>query len=499
MTPQLAIVNWYMVLLYPKGQPLRDLQVKADITLPKGWKLGTALPIDAVKDGRTQFKTVSLEMLADSPALCGKHLKEVPLGPADGPPHYLVLACDSTAGLELAPELKSQYERLVLEAGALFGVRHYRSYRFLVAMSDHINHFAVEHHECSDNRLPEKFLIDDAYRKTWHAWVLPHEYVHSWNGKYRRPEGVVTPDYQQPLKTKMLWVYEGLTQYLGFVLTGRCGLHTADVSRENYALIADWAKNQRGREWRSLTDTAVAAPHLYYAARRLGQPAARRRFLRRRRTPLARCRYPHSRKERRQEKPRSLLPGLLRRQRRRAGGESLQIRRNRGDAERRRAARLANVSGSPHSRHRRRWPDGRHYAQRLEGRLSRQGRRLCSRPHDADEAGTNAACSIGLLATDAGRVLDVIPGKAADKVGIGPGMKVIAVNDRKFTAERFRDAIAATAKGQKMRLLIENQEYFRTVTLNYADGDRYPHLERDAGKAICLPKSSANGPRSRTE
>ena len=118
-------------------------------------------------------------MLADSPVLCGKHFNEIALGPPEGPPHYLVLACDSGAGLALAPELKKQYERLVVEAGALFGCRHYRSYRFLVAMSDSITHFAVEHHECSDNRVPEKFLIDDAYRKTWHAWVLPHEYVHS--------------------------------------------------------------------------------------------------------------------------------------------------------------------------------------------------------------------------------------------------------------------------------------------------------------------------------
>ena len=91
MTPQLAIVNWYMVLLYPKGDAVRDISIKADITLPKGWKLGTALPIDLAKDERTQFKTASLEMLVDSPVLCGQYFKEVPIGPADGPAHYLTL------------------------------------------------------------------------------------------------------------------------------------------------------------------------------------------------------------------------------------------------------------------------------------------------------------------------------------------------------------------------------------------------------------------------
>ena len=265
MTPRLAIINWYLVLLYPKGQAVRDIPIKADITLPAGWKLGSAVPIDEEKGPRTQFKTVSLEMLVDSPALCGKHFKEVPLGPAKGPPHYLVLACDSAAGLALTPELKAQYERLVVEAGALFGVRHYRSYRFLVAMSDHISHFAVEHHECSDNRMPERFLIDDSYRHSGNQWTLPHEFVHSWNGKYRRPAGLATSDYQKPYRTSLLWVYEGLTQYLGFVLTGRSGLYTQETSLNNFAQIADWAKNQRGRNWRSLEDTATAAPHLYYA------------------------------------------------------------------------------------------------------------------------------------------------------------------------------------------------------------------------------------------
>src|SRR5262249_4657724 len=181
---------------------------------------------------------------------------------------------DSPAGLRIRPELKGQYERLVAEAGALFGARHYRSYRFLVAMSDQIRSFAVEHHECSDNRLPERFLRDDTYRKQWAAWVLPHEFVHSWNGKYRRPEGLATPDFQKPMKTRLLWVYEGLTQYLGFVLAARSGLYTPELSRANLAQVADWAGNQGGRAWRPLVDTTVSAPFLYGAA---ADWAARRR------------------------------------------------------------------------------------------------------------------------------------------------------------------------------------------------------------------------------
>ena len=486
MTPQLAIVNWYMVLLYPKGQAVRDMRIKADITLPKGWKLGTALPVESEKDERTRFKTVSLEMLIDSTVLCGRHFKEVSLGPAQGPPHYLVLACDSAAGLTLAPELKAQYERLVAEAGTLFGTRHYRSYRFLVAMSDHISHFAVEHHECSDNRVPERFLIDDSYRKVWTAWVLPHEYVHSWNGKYRRPEGLATSDYQQPMRTSLLWVYEGLTQYLGFVLAARSGLYTPELSRENFALVADWAKNQRGRDWRSLEDTAVAAPHLYYAR---SDWASRRRGV---------DFYDEG----------ALLwldvDTLIRAKS--AGKKSLDnfcqaFFAGRGGSPGVEAYNFQDVVKTlngiaPH--------DWQAFLERrltttesdppLDG-LTRGGWKLVylDKPGDLfkarenDEKSLNLGSSIGLLMSDDGKVIDVIHGMPADKAGIAPGMKLLAVNNRRFTSERLREALTSSAKGQqKLRLLMENQEYFETFTLAYAEGDRYPHLRRDESKADLL-------------
>lgn len=478
MTPQLAIVNWYMVLLYPKGQPVRDIPIKADITLPKGWKLGTAVPVEAEKDERTQFKTVPLHELVDSTVLCGKHFKEVPIGKD----HYLVLACDSAAGLALSPELQKNYERLVAEAGALFGSRRYRSYRFLVAMSDHINHFAIEHHECSDNRVPERFLIDDAYRKSWHAWVLPHEFVHSWNGKFRRPEGLATSDYQQPYRTKLLWVYEGLTQYLGFVLTARSGLYTLDLSRENYALIGDWAKNQRGRTWRSLEDTAVAAPHLYYAR---SDWASRRRGV---------DFYDEG----------ALLwldvDTLIREK---SGGKKSidhfcqAFFVGKGGTPDVKPYNFQDIVKALDSVVKHDWQAflERHISVTegdgpLDG-IARAGWKLAyaDKPGDlfkareSDEKAINLSASIGLLVGEDGKVTDVIPGKAADKAGIGPGMKILGVNDRRFNTERFREAIAATAKGQqKLRLLVENQEYFRTVTLAYADGDRYPQLQRIEGK-----------------
>jgi predicted metalloprotease with PDZ domain len=498
MTNQLAVLSWYLVLLYPKGPPVRELQVQANVELPAGWKLGTALPIETQNGAHTQFKTVSAEMLADSPVLCGAHLKEVPLGPAEGPPHYLVLACESEAGLNISPEVKAQYERLAVEAGLLFGARHYRSYRFLVALSDHLGHGAVEHHECSDNRMPERMFVDDVYRKLSPAWVLPHEFVHSWNGKYRRPEGLATPDFQEPMRTKLLWVYEGLTEYLGFVLAARSGLYGPEVSRENLAVIADWARNQHGRAWRPLEDTAIAAPYLYHARADWSS--------RRRGTDF----YDEG----------TLLwldADTLIRQKS-GGTKSLddfcQIFYGGKDGPP--AVKSYGFDDVVRTLNEVVAHDWQTFLEKrlqatdseppLEG-LTRGGWKLVYRDHpgellkalEGEEKTMNLTSSIGLRLKQDGLVLDVIPGKAADKAGVGPGMKLLAVNGRRLSSERLHDAVAATRGGKhKLDLLFENLDFFKTYSLEYADGEIYPHLERDAKKAdliaeIFKPRSKTGG------
>jgi predicted metalloprotease with PDZ domain len=485
MTARLAVLNWHLVLIYPKGAGVRDQRVRARLTLPQGWKLGTALPIDRTEGATTQFQTVSLETLADSTVLCGAYLKEVPLGPPEGPPHYLVLACDSPAGLELSATLKTHYERLVAEAKALFGARHYRSYRFLVTMSDQIRPTGIEHHECSDDRVPERFLLDDSYRKLWTAWLLPHEYVHSWNGKYRRPEGLATPDFQQPMKTRLLWVYEGLTEYLGFVLAGRSGLYTPELSRENLALIADWGRNQGGRTWRPLEDTSAAAPHLYssrtdWSRRRRGVDFYDEGALLwldadtliREKTSGKKslddfCRAFHGGHDGPPEvKPYTLddivqtLNGVVEHD----WKEFLDQRLTTTDAE----------------------PP-------LDG-LTRAGWKVVYgdqrgelfKARDGEEKTVDLTAAVGLLLKDDGAVVDVVPGKAADQAGVGPGMKVMAINGRRWSAERLRQAVAATRQGEKLRLLLENGDYFETLALDYAGGERYPHLERESSKPDLL-------------
>jgi predicted metalloprotease with PDZ domain len=478
-TAKLAILNWYLVTLYPKGQPPRDIPIRASLSLPAGWDAGTALPIDS-KDGNTiRYKVVPLDTFVDSPALCGIHFKEIPIGPKEGPPHFLTLACDSPDGLAISDELTNHYSRLVAEAGALFGARHYRSYRFLVALTDSFGHNAIEHHESSDNRMPERMMIDEQYRKLATAWVLPHEYVHSWNGKYRRPAGMVTPTLQEAQKTRLLWVYEGLTEYLGYVLAARSGLYSPEVSRENLARIADWAKNQVGRTWRPLEDTTAAAPHLYTAR---NQWSARRRgvdfydegaliwldvdTLIRQKTDGKKslddfCRAFYGGTGGAPEVKTYTFEDIV------AALNGVVEHDWKGFLER----RLKATDPDPP----------------LDG-ITRAGWKVTygKEPSEllklteAEQKGLDLSSSIGLLLGGDGTVVDVVPGMAADKAGLGPHMKVTAVNGRRLSPERLKEAVAATADGkEKLTLLIENGDFFQTLELHYAGGARYPKLERD--------------------
>ena len=258
-TARMTVVSFNQVLLYPKGWPADQINYTASLRLPSGWKFGTALPIANQSGDEVQFKPVSLYTLVDSPVIAGEYLKVVPLTPAvEYPPQEMDIAADSAAALDPPAEVWQQYRNLATQAYALFGARHYRDYHFLYSLSDHVAHFGLEHHESDDSRVGERGLVDADERKL-DAGLLPHEYVHSWNGKYRRPADLTTPDYQKPMITTMLWVYEGLTSYLGDVLTARSGLWTPQDYRDSLAIIGAELDHRPGRTWRDLQDTNDAA------------------------------------------------------------------------------------------------------------------------------------------------------------------------------------------------------------------------------------------------
>jgi predicted metalloprotease with PDZ domain len=489
-TAQIAVLNWYLVMLYPQGAKTDELTYVASLRLPGGWKYGTALPVAKEAPDAVEFAPASLTTLIDSPVITGAYFRTIDLAPGQKPQHFVHIAADGPAALEVSPAQVQHLRQLVAETGALFGARHYRRYDFLLSLSDLMPPDGVEHHESSDNRAPEAMFLDPEVLET-QMDLLPHEFTHSWNGKYRRPAGLVASDYQAPLKGDLLWVYEGLTQYLGVMLAARSGFWTPERLREYLATSAAHLNDWPGRTWRDLQDTATAAQILY------GAPvagAARRRSI---------DFYDES----------TLIwleaDTIIRRETR--GKKSLDdfCRRFHGGEDTGPSVVpytfedvLAGMNGVlPYD-----WRG--FFAEHLRshgpgaplGGLENAGWKLVftdiPNEHDkAEEIATQVAgytFSLGFDVHAPGgdqgdRIMDVIPGSPADQAGLAPGMHLVAVNGRKWSPEILHSAIQL-AKGSKepIELLAESADYYKTYRLDYHGGERNPHLEAISGKGDVL-------------
>ena len=476
---------WNDVLLYPLGTPAHDLVFEAKLRLPAGWHYGTALPVAHESGATVEFQPASLETLVDSPVLAGAHFRAVPLDSLSKPRHWLDIAADSGAALELKTEDRAHFTRLVNEAELLFGARHYRDYHFLLTLSDHVAHFGLEHHESSDDRAAERFLIDDDTFKL-EACLLPHEMVHSWNGKYRRPAGLATPDYQTPMRGELLWVYEGLTEYLGLILTARSGLWTDSSFQEYLAWQAAALDNTTGRRWRPLVDTTVAAQLLYLArpegsAWRRGVDFYSEGSLIWLEADVL---------IRRQTEGKHSLDDFCRSF---CGGEDSPPRVI--------PYALEDVIAGLNTIAPRDWQSFFHqrvYAVNPRaplGGIQEGGWRLAYTNHmsemlrskEATDKATDLSWSLGLSLKDTGAIVDVIPGSPADKAGLGAAMKLLAVNGRRWTPELLRAATqVAKTNSAPIELLVENADFFKTAKLDYHGGERYPVLERDPAKPDSL-------------
>jgi predicted metalloprotease with PDZ domain len=485
-TEKLYIVNWNTLLLYPAGYSSDQLTYNASLRLPAGWKFGTSLHVSNQNGSDIHFAPVSLTMLVDGPVLAAQYLKVVPLTASGDPtPAELDLAADSAAALDAPEEVWEHDRNLVKQAGLLFGARHYTDYHFLLTLSDHVAHFGLEHHESNDSRIEERSLIEEDGRKLT-AGLLSHEYVHSWNGKYRRPADLATPDYEQPMQTDLLWVYEGLTSYLGDVLSARSGERTPSLARDSLAEIAADLDHRSGRVWRNLQDTADGVPTMQDAPR--GWQDYRRGLdyydedvlnwlwadvIIRQQTKGAKslddfCKLFHG------------APGGPPMVKPYTFDDIVNALNQIASYDWRGfwTERLTNHGpGAP-----------------LEG-LEGSGWKLVydefpselERAENHDDKSLGAHFSVGLLANSDGVVRDTVEGMAAAKAGIGPGMKIIAVNGRKFSTDAWHDAIrAAKSSPSPIELIVENTEYFRVVKLNYHDGEKHPHLVRDESKPDLL-------------
>lgn len=482
-TDKLAVISWNQVLLYPKGWKSDDINYSASLKLPAGWKFGTPLPITSQSGNEIFFATASLTTLVDSPVIAGEFLKVVPL--AADPVTEMDIAADSAAALEAPPIVWEHYKSLVEQAQKLFGAHHYRDYHFLYTLSDHVAHFGLEHHESDDSRVDERALVDDTSRKL-SAGLLPHEYVHSWNGKFRRPADLATPDYQQPMQDDLLWVYEGLTNYLGFVLSARSGLLTVEQDRDDLALTAATLDHEPGRKWRNLQDTADAAPQLYFS------PRAWRSW--RRSTDF----YD-------EDTLNWLWVDVIIRQQSK-GAKTIDdfcqlFHGAPSTAPMVKPYTFDDVVKALNQVVAYDWRG--FWTERLTnhgpgaplGGIEGAGWKVVydETPSEmlSSEAGmyhfVPAAAALGLELGDDGNIGDTTEGAVAAKAGIGPGMKVIAVNGRRFAPEILREAVKAAKTGTApIELLVENTDYYKTYKLDYHGGESYPHLVRDESKPDLL-------------
>src|SRR5262249_5545020 len=209
------------------------------------------------------FKPVSLTMLIDSPLIAASHFKRVVLDSKDVP-HAVDIAGESEEDIDITPKQIENLNNLVAETGALFGARHYRHYDLLLTLTNQVARRGPQHHESSDNEPGERFLLDsNAYYQN--GDLLSHEFTHSWNGKFRRPAGLATKNYQAPMTGELLWVYEGLTEYLGNILATRSGFWTPEQYREMLADTTARMDIRSGRKWRPLEDTAISVQSLRLA------------------------------------------------------------------------------------------------------------------------------------------------------------------------------------------------------------------------------------------
>lgn len=483
VTERLIDLEWNQVLFYPAGHYAHNITFQPSVELPTGWKFATALQSDTPNATTVQFKPVDLEQLVDSPLICGKYFRRIKLSTDDVPPVYLNVVADRAENLAATDEQIKHHAALIKEAYALFGARHYQHYDFLLTLSDSTGHFGLEHHQSSDDRLAADYFTDnDTYLSA--GDLMPHEYVHSWNGKYRRPADLATLNYNEPMLTDLLWVYEGLTTYWGEVLASRSGVWNAAQYREYLADVASQMDHVPGRAWRALQDSADEAQILYnddatWSSWRRGTDFYEEGSLLWLDVDTKLRELSHDRKS--LDDFAHLFHGMH-------DGEVAVVGYDFNDV----VTTLNKVASFD-------WATFLHTLLNssvvnppLEG-ITRGGWKLVytDQPNDMIKARekrrkvTDFVDSIGLMVDDddkSGSVLDVLWQGPAFNAGLAPGMKIIAVNGDKYMAEVLKDAISAAHRNAApIELLMQSQDVYVTYKVDYHDGLKYPHLQRLEG------------------
>jgi predicted metalloprotease with PDZ domain len=491
ISQKLAVLEWEKLLLYPANVPVREIPIQPSLIVPPGWGIGTALtPVNAgsypvpAAGAVTHFAATNVEQLEDSPIIAGQYFHEFPLAPEISPKHYIDVVADAPEDSNLPAPVLAETANLVREADKMYASHHYNDYHFLLTVSDIAGFEGLEHGQSSDNGIAAKDFSDPS-REVAVSDLLSHEFTHSWNGKYRRPVGLYQTDFAKPQQGAMLWVYEGMTQYLGNVLAARSGLKSQQQYRDVLAFFAALLDYTPGRDWRSTEDTAVAASilraddpvwsnwrrgqHYYYEGELLwldvdtlirkttNNQKSLNDFVRiflakggntgplivpytfdelvadlNQVMPYDWAAFLHDRIDK--INPRADLAGIER------GGYKLVYLDKPTDSEK----SLFEVFGK--------------YIGNVE-----------------------AWFSIGLRANSDGSILDVRWNSPADKARLVPGSKIIGVNGQVFSGDVLRAGIReAKGKTDPIHFIVQSDSFLTVVDIDYHDGERYPALERIA-------------------
>jgi predicted metalloprotease with PDZ domain len=495
ISQKLAVLEWEKLLLYPANTPVKDIPIQPSVIVPKDWGIGTALtPIDGYdpqhpKGGTTHYAATTVEQLEDSPVITGQYFHEFALAPEITPKHFIDVVSDEPEDSNLRPAVLVQLNNLVREAQAAYASHHYNVYHFLLTLSNVAGGEGLEHGQSSDNGTDEKTFIDEAHLLA-DADLLSHEFTHSWNGKYRRPDNLYQDTFAKMQQGSLLWVYEGMTQYLGNVLAARSGLKSQAQYRDLLAMSAANLDYKPGRQWRSTEDTAIAASIL-----RGGNPAW---------TNWRRGQDYYQEGElfwldadtlirQKTNNQRSLTDFLHIFLAKGGNTGPLIVPYDRKEliADLNQVLpydwatfihdRIDNIN--PHAD--------------LDG-IARGGYKLVftDKPNPSEKMigatagarrGGSAWYSLGLRLSAEGLISDVRWGSPADRANIGPGTKVLAVNGNIYSSDALRKAIQdAKGKTEPIHFILQNDTFVRLADIDYHDGERYPALQRIDGTPAYL-------------
>jgi predicted metalloprotease with PDZ domain len=479
VTPDILGIQWQSMTMYPAGYHTRQIPIQTTMKLPAGWQYGTALETAGRTGDEVQFKTTDVETFVDSPVFAGRYFKRIDLDPGAKIPVNLNIVADTPEALDAKPEQIELHRAMVKQAYKVFNSQHYAHYDFLFALSDEFGGIGREHHQSSENGVKADYFTD--WNKTEPVrTLLPHEFTHSWNGKFRRPKGQDVPNFNTPLENSLLWVYEGQTQYWGQVLAARSGLMKAASVRDMFAATAAAYSNVQGRSWRPLVDTTndpiinQRRPQVwsnwqrsedYYSEglliwldvdskirelsgekRSLDDFASKFFGVKDGKNTAEHYTFDDVVKFLNDVQPFDWAPFLR--------------------------TRVENTGPAP-----------------LDG-LARAGWKLvfAEKPTDFLKAAEDRAksanfqYSLGFSLSSEGKVQALVWDGVGFKAGLSGDTTVLAVNGRAYKAELLRSAItAAKADSKPIELLVKHGQHYRTVALDYHEGLKYPRLERIEG------------------